>query len=58
MMAAFWPTAEPAKNLPEVAKGMNDTKKLVVSHRKINMRMTGSRTFRNGNVFTTYEPVR
>lgn len=31
MMAAFWPTGEAAKNFPEVAKGMNAKKKIVIS---------------------------
>ena len=31
MMAAFWPTAEAAKLLPDVAAGMNRMRKLVVS---------------------------
>jgi len=31
MMAAFWPTAEAARMLPEVAAGMNRMKKFVVS---------------------------
>ncbi len=130
MMVAFWPTPEAAKNLPEVAKGMNAKKKVVVSRtlkdsnwqntkvvsdlipsvsslkadsgddiiilgsgtivsqlaqhdlidayqmvivpivigkgrtmfdgldRNTSMRLTGSRTFDNGNVFNTYEPIR
>lgn len=129
MMVAFWPTPAASKNLPEVAKGMNEKKKIVVSRtlksanwqntkvvsdlipyvrslkpesgddtvilgsgkivsqlaehdlvdayqivvlpivigkgrtmfdgvdRNISMRMTGSRTFKNGNVFNTYEPT-
>ena len=31
MMAAFWPTAEAARMLPDVAAGMNRMRKLVVS---------------------------
>jgi dihydrofolate reductase len=30
-MAAFWPTAEAARMMPAVAKGMNDKRKLVAS---------------------------
>lgn len=31
MMASFWPTPEALKNLPEVAKGMNNAEKIVFS---------------------------
>ena len=33
MMASFWPTPQAAEMMPEVAKYMNETRKVVASHR-------------------------
>lgn len=43
MMASFWPTEMAAQQFPDVAKGMNKAKKLVVSNtiQKVNWSNTG-----------------
>jgi dihydrofolate reductase len=49
MMAAFWPTAEAARMLPEVAAGMNRMKKFVASRTLKDARWQGT-TLLNGDV--------
>ena len=49
MMAAFWPTAEAARMLPDVAAGMNRMKKFVVSRTLKNVSWQGT-TLLNGDL--------
>ena len=49
MMAAFWPTAEAARMLPDVAAGMNRMKKFVVSRTLTDASWQGT-TILNGDL--------
>ena len=47
MMAGFWPTPEAAKNMPEVADGMNKSEKIVFSRTLKNATWNNTRIIKN-----------
>jgi dihydrofolate reductase len=57
MMAAFWPTAEAARMLPDVAAGMNRMKKFVVSRTLKDVSWQGT-TLLNGDLVTEAERLK
>ena len=50
MMASFWPTSVAAKNMPEVADGMNKSEKIVFSRTLKNAAWTNTRIIKNNIV--------
>ena len=53
MMASFWPTPEAAKNMPEVADGMNKSEKIVFSKTLKNASWNNTRIIKNNIVEET-----
>ena len=50
MMAGFWPTPQAAKNMPEVADGMNKSEKIVFSRTLKNATWNNTRIIKNNIV--------